>query len=101
MANRIDQDSLSDVRTVVSELVAVSVANGARELIEVSIDLDDGDLEGVLCDDGTGARAVSRGDSSSLVARIIDGLVEEWEASDVEKRIRFRMNVQPVSGGPS
>lgn len=97
LASRIDQSSLSDVRTVISELVAMSVVNGARKPIEVALHLDGGRLEGVLCDDGIGARAISRRDSSSLAVRIVDGLVEEWGATDNgEKRIWFRMNVQPV-----
>jgi anti-sigma regulatory factor (Ser/Thr protein kinase) len=97
LASRIDQGSLSDVRTVISELVGISVVNGASKPIEVAVCLDDGQLEGVISDEGIGARAISRRDSSSLVMRIIDGLVEEWGAtSDGEKRIWFRMNVQLV-----
>ena len=95
MASRIDQHSLSDVRTVISELVALSVANGARKPIEVALRLDDSRLEGALCDDGTGVRAIGRRDSS-LVARIVDSLVEEWGANGEGKRIWFRMRVQPV-----
>jgi len=96
LASRIDQRSLSDLTTVISELVAISVANGASKPIEVVVRLVDSELEGVLCDDGTGARAIRRRDSTSLVVRIIDGLVDEWEANGDEKRIRFRMNVQPA-----
>lgn len=97
LASRIDQASLSDVRTVISELVAMSVVNGARKPIEVALCLDGSRLEGVLSDEGIGARAISRRDSSSLVVRIVDALVEEWGATnDGEKRIWFRMNVQPV-----
>lgn len=88
--------SLSDVTTVISELVALSVVNGARKPIEVALDLDDGRLEGLLSDDGSGARAIGRRDSSSLVARIVDGLVEEWGATYAEKGIWFRMDVQLV-----
>jgi anti-sigma regulatory factor (Ser/Thr protein kinase) len=97
LASRIDQSSFADVRTVVSELVAMSVANGCHKPIEVDLYLDDDRLEGLLCDGGSGARAISRRDSSSLVVRIVDGLVEEWGATDdAEKAIWFRMNVQPV-----
>lgn len=97
LAGRIDQDSLSDVTSVISELVGMSVANGARTPIEVVLHLDDGHLDGFLCDDGTGARAISRRDSSSLVMRIVDALVEEWGATnDADRRIWFRMDVQPV-----
>jgi anti-sigma regulatory factor (Ser/Thr protein kinase) len=96
LASRIDQDSLSEIKTVVSELIAMSVANGARKPIEVALCLDGAELKGALCDDGAGARAISRRDSSSLVLRILDGLVEEWEAKDAERRISFRMSVQPI-----
>lgn len=95
LASCIDAHSLSDVTTVVSELVAMSVANGARRPIEVSLHLDERGLEGSVFDDGTGARAVGRRESA-LAIRILDGLVEEWEASDRENRIWFRMKVRPV-----
>jgi len=95
-ANRIDQRSLADVRTVISELVALIVANGARKPIELALCLEDSRLEGSLCDDGTGVRAISRRDSSSLVVRIVDALVDEWGANGEGKRIWFRMSVQTV-----
>jgi anti-sigma regulatory factor (Ser/Thr protein kinase) len=93
LANRVDQHTLSDVTTVISELVGMSVANGARKPIEVSLHLDDSGLEGVVDDDGTGVRAISRREST-LVLRILEGLVEEWGANDSGKRIWFRMNVR-------
>jgi hypothetical protein len=97
LASRIDQESLGDVKTVVSELVLVSVANGARRPIELDLRLDDeGTLEGDLRDDGTGARAIRRKDSSSLAMRIVDGLVDEWRADEGAKRISFRMGVRCV-----
>jgi anti-sigma regulatory factor (Ser/Thr protein kinase) len=97
LANRIDQRSLSDVRTVISELIGMSVANGARKPIEVALRLDDSRLEGALCDDGTGVRVISRRDTTSLVVRIIDGLVDEWGANGEGKRIWFRMSVQLIA----
>lgn len=96
LAPCVDQDSLSDVKTVVTELVAMSVANGARKPIEVDLRLEEGTLEGKLCDDGAGVRAIRRRDSSSLAVRIVDGLVEEWRADEAEKRILFRMAVRRV-----
>jgi anti-sigma regulatory factor (Ser/Thr protein kinase) len=95
LAGRIDSHSLSDVTTVVSELVAMSVANGTRRPIEVSLHLDERGLEGFVLDDGTAARAVSRSESA-LAIRILDGLVEEWTASDREKRIWFRMKARSI-----
>jgi hypothetical protein len=97
LADRIDQSSLMTVRTVVSELVGMSVANGAREPIEVGLRLEDGWVDGVLRDDGTGARVIRRRDGS-LVLRIVDGLVEDWGmTSDGGQGIWFRVNVQPTS----
>jgi anti-sigma regulatory factor (Ser/Thr protein kinase) len=95
--DRIDQPSLSDVRTVISELIGMSVANGARKPIEVALCLDDSRLEGALCDDGTGVRAISRRDTTSFVVRIIDGLVDEWGVNGEGKRIWFRMSVQLIA----
>jgi anti-sigma regulatory factor (Ser/Thr protein kinase) len=92
LESHIDQHSLSDVKTVVSELVAMSVANGARKPIEVSLHVEERRLEGTVHDDGTGIRAVGR-QESALVQRILEGLVEEWGADEREKRIWFRMNV--------
>lgn len=99
LSGEIDERSTSDVKTVVSELVTMSVAQGAREPIEICLALDDGKLEGALRDDGPGARALVRARDrrdDSLVLRIVDGLVEEWGASDRDRRIWFRMNVQRV-----
>jgi len=96
LASRIDQRSLSDLRTVISELVAISVANGARKPIEVSVRLDHNRLEGAVCDDGTGVRAIGRGNSNSLVVRILDGLVDEWGPNGEGQRIWFRMSVRLV-----
>jgi anti-sigma regulatory factor (Ser/Thr protein kinase) len=96
LATDLDERSLSDVKTVISELVTMSVAHGASRPIEVCLDLDDGRLEGALCDDGPGARALVRArnrQDDSLVLRIVDGLVEDWGASDRDRRIWFRMKV--------
>ncbi|HEX9967351.1 MAG TPA: hypothetical protein VGB06_05350 [Solirubrobacterales bacterium] len=99
LGGEIDERSTSDVKTVVSELVTMSVAQGARKPIEICLALDDGKLEGALRDDGPGARALVRARDrrdDSLVLRIVEGLVEEWGASDHDSRIWFRMNVQRV-----
>lgn len=95
LASEIDQSSLADVKTVVSELVAMSVANGARKPIEVFLDIKERRLEGAVRDDGTGIRAVAR-QESTLVLRILEGLVEEWGADEREQRIWFRVNVCPA-----
>jgi anti-sigma regulatory factor (Ser/Thr protein kinase) len=94
LASEVSRSSLADVRTVVSELVAMSVANGARKPIEVSVQIEDGRLEGTVHDDGTAIRAVRR-EESALALRILDGLVEDWAADERENRIWFRMSVCP------
>jgi anti-sigma regulatory factor (Ser/Thr protein kinase) len=91
LASQVDQHLLSDIRTVVSELVGMSVANGAREPIEVSLCIEGRHIEGAVQDDGTGVRAAGR-QESALVLLILDGLVEEWKADERKKRIWFRMN---------
>jgi hypothetical protein len=96
LAGRVDQRSLSDIMTVVSELVGVSVANGARERIEVTLRVEERSVEGaVYDDDGAGIRALGRAESA-LVLRILKGLVEEWGTNEREGRIWFRMCVQPA-----
>jgi hypothetical protein len=91
----VDEETLSDVTAVISELVGMSVANGARKPIEVSLRLDDRGLRGAVEDDGTGVRAISR-QESTLVLRILEGLVEEWGANNSERRIWFRMSMRPA-----
>jgi anti-sigma regulatory factor (Ser/Thr protein kinase) len=93
LARRINQPTLSDLTTVISELIAMSVANGARKPIEVSLHLVDQRLEGAVYDDGTGVRAISRREST-LVLQILEGLVQEWGANDSGKQIWFRMNMR-------
>lgn len=106
LARCIDGESLADVKTVVSELVTISVSHGALRPIEVCVSLLDGELEGEVCDHGPGARAVIRARElrdTSLVLRVIDGLVERWGTSEDQTRIWFCMTVSrpgPTPNGP-
>jgi anti-sigma regulatory factor (Ser/Thr protein kinase) len=93
LAGRVDQRALSDLRTVVSELVAVSIANGARSPIEVQLQLEAERIEGCLHDDGAGARALDRPESA-LVRRIVGGLVDEWRPEPGERQVWFRISVR-------
>jgi len=99
LAACIDQSSMANVATVISELVTISVAHGASKLIEISLALKGEKLEGTLCDDGAGPRALDRArklEDNSLVLQIVDGLVEEWGTSAGSDRIWFRMAVRPI-----
>jgi anti-sigma regulatory factor (Ser/Thr protein kinase) len=96
LAPRIDETSLSDVRTVVGELIALSVSSGARKPIEISLDFTEGRVDGVVRDDGPGARALLRARSqleSALALRIVDGLVDDWDVNLDQEKIWFRMSV--------
>jgi anti-sigma regulatory factor (Ser/Thr protein kinase) len=95
-----DEASLAKVRSVVSELLAISVSHGASRLIELSLDLDDGDLDGTLVDRGAAARALSRareGEDNPLALRIVDSLVEEWGIDAGQAGIWFRLVVEPLT----
>lgn len=97
LADRIDEDSLSDVRTVVSELVTISVAHGAMRPIDVNLELVDKEIWGDVEDRGPGTRALLRAGErrgDSLVMRIIDGLVDDWGPNRRETGIWFRLHVQ-------
>jgi len=96
LAECIGRDSLADVKVVVSELVTISVSHGASRPIEVSMILDDGELEGMVCDHGPGARAMVRAQErrdNSIVLRVVNGLVEDWGTNDTQTGIWFRMAV--------
>jgi anti-sigma regulatory factor (Ser/Thr protein kinase) len=92
LGSRIDERSLSDIRTVVSELVGMSVANGAREPIEISLRIEERCVEGAVNDNGAGIRMVGRREGP-LTLRILEGLVEEWGADERGRGIWFRMKI--------
>jgi anti-sigma regulatory factor (Ser/Thr protein kinase) len=99
LADRMDEDSLAKLRIVVSELLAISVSHGASELIVMSLDLTDGELEGTVADHGTSARALVRArehQDDSLILRIIDSVVEAWGTDPGQTRIWFRVAIHPV-----
>jgi anti-sigma regulatory factor (Ser/Thr protein kinase) len=107
LAAQLDEGSFADVRTVVSELVAISVAHGATKPIYVSLTLSEGSIEGIVYDEGPGARAITRAKDrrdDSLVLRIVDSLVDDWGTNPSQTRIWFRLGIEareptpPVSG---
>lgn len=103
LAERLHGDSYADLKTVISELVTISVAHGATEPIDLTLTFVDGEIEGVVFDHGPGTRAIIRareGTDNSLMLRIIDSLVEEWGTNPGETRIWFRMAVRPAPAVP-
>lgn len=97
LAERIENGLFSDLKTVVSELVTLSVAHGAREPIDLTLTFVDDEIEGTVFDHGPGTRAIVRAQErhdSSLVLTIIDSLVSDWGTNPGQTRIWFRMPVR-------
>jgi anti-sigma regulatory factor (Ser/Thr protein kinase) len=98
LAALLDEDSLADVRTVVSELVTISVAHGATKPIYISLTLSEGSIEGIVYDDGPGARTIARARErrgDSLVLRVVESLVDDWGTNPGQTRTWFRLGVRP------
>jgi anti-sigma regulatory factor (Ser/Thr protein kinase) len=94
LAGQLDEGSFADLKTVVSELITISVAHGAKKPIDLSLTVVGGRIEGIVYDQGPGTRAIVRareGHDSSLVLQIIDALVDEWGTNPRQDRIWFRM----------
>lgn len=100
LAERLDDDSLSAVKAVITELVTISVSHGASEPIDMRVELVDDHIEGIVEDHGPGTRAIVRAREhrdGSLVLRIIDGLVQEWGTDREETKVWFRLPVRQGS----
>src|SRR5829696_6335207 len=81
LALQMGEEAFADLRTIVSELVTISVAHGATKPIDLSLTLTEGLIEGTVFDEGAGTRAIVRAQElrdDSLVLRIIDSLVDDW-----------------------
>lgn len=99
LADRIHRDSLSDIQTVIGELVTISVAHGATKPIDMKFTIAEGQVEGVVFDHGPGTRAIIRArerEDSSVVLRIIEGLVDDWGTNASQTWVWFRMAVAPA-----
>jgi anti-sigma regulatory factor (Ser/Thr protein kinase) len=97
LGDEIENGSLDDLKAVISELVTLSVLRGASAPIEVNLELVDDEVEAVFDDHGPAARAVVRAmerKDSSLPLRIIEAMVDEWEADPEAATIWFRMHVE-------
>ncbi|HEY1284607.1 MAG TPA: ATP-binding protein [Solirubrobacterales bacterium] len=102
LAERLEDDSLADLRTVISELVTISVAHGAADPIDVRLHVGQTELEGIVQDGGPGARALARSRQNlddSLQLRIVDSLVDDWGTNPGETSVWFRMPLHPEESG--
>ena len=98
LAEELDDDSLSALRAVITELVSISVSHGASKPIGLRLELIDDHIEGIVEDHGPGTRAIVRAKErrdNPLVLSIIDGLVEEWGTDSDQTRVWFRMPLRP------
>lgn len=98
--DEVDRSSLSDLRMVVSELVALSVVNGASQPIDLQLELDDGEARGSVVDAGHVARAfqgAGTGETDSWALQIVDALVDEWGVSPNSEGVWFRMPVERLN----
>ena len=92
LQGEVDEEALESLRTVISELVAISVAQGASSPIDLSVEIAGDEVVGLVDDHGPATRALIRARerrTDSLVLRIIDGLVDEWEVT--AHGVRFRV----------
>jgi hypothetical protein len=94
----LDPESLDEVRTVVSELVAMGVLHGSPNPIDLKLELADAHVKGMVLD--SVAQAVSASaDGASLALQIIDGLVDEWNTDLKRRAVWFRMPIQRLNAG--
>ena len=88
----LDSKSLSDIRTVVSELVALSVKHGSSGPIDLRLELDQAEVKGSVLDSTAHAMATAA-EEAPLALRIIDGLVDEWRTDPERRGVWFRMSI--------
>jgi anti-sigma regulatory factor (Ser/Thr protein kinase) len=104
LSDLIDPGSLAELRTVVSELVAISVSHGSSRLIDMRLTLVDGSIEAVIDDHGPAAAAITRlrqREEDPYALLIIDSLVEDWGTMLGSSAIWFRMAVHPAQRAPA
>ena len=97
LADELNASDLSDLRTVVSELITISVAHGATKPIDLSLKVVDNRVEGTVDDEGPGPRAIVRARErrdDSLVLRIIESLVDDWGTDQRQTKIWFRLPIR-------
>jgi hypothetical protein len=93
LADFLESRAIADVGTVVSELVALSVASGGSAPIRLKLELRGEALHGELADDGAAWRAIqlASGERRSLALRIVDGFADGWGVDTANERVWFRV----------
>jgi anti-sigma regulatory factor (Ser/Thr protein kinase) len=88
----LDPKSLADVRTVVSELVALSVKHGNSGPIDLRLELDQAEVNGSVLD-STALAVATAAERGSFALRIIEGMVDEWSTDPERRAVWFRMSI--------
>jgi hypothetical protein len=89
----LDPDSLDEVRTVVSEFVALGVKHGGANPIDLKLELADAHVKGMVLDSVAQA-ASTAAEEASFALQIIDGLVDEWSTDPERRAVWFRMPIR-------
>jgi two-component sensor histidine kinase len=92
-------EAFSDLKLIVTELVANSVAHGPAGQIEVAVELRaDGSLYGAVADEGQGIAGseayVERGEGLGLL--IVEALTEHWGAQPGKSEVWFQLKAQEL-----
>ncbi|HET7574728.1 MAG TPA: hypothetical protein VFJ99_06405 [Solirubrobacterales bacterium] len=90
----VDPDCLAALKSVVGELVALSVKSRHADPIALDVQLDRGYIRGVLVDRGAGARALEGRDATpdrAIARRIIEAMVLDWGATPSGSALWFRI----------
>lgn len=90
----VDADCLAALKSVVGELVALSVKSRHTDPIALDVQLERGYVRGVLVDRGAGARALEGRDTTpdrAIARRIIEAMVFDWGATSGGSALWFRI----------
>jgi anti-sigma regulatory factor (Ser/Thr protein kinase) len=88
----LDPESLANIRTVVSELVALSVKHGNSGPIDLRLELHQAEVKGSVLDSTADAVATAA-ERASFALRIIEGMVDEWSTDPERRAVWFRMSI--------
>jgi hypothetical protein len=90
----VDPECLAALKSVVGELVALSVKSRHTAPIALDVQLDGTYIRGVLVDRGAGARALEGRDATpdrAIARRIIEAMVLDWGPTSGGSALWFRI----------
>ena len=100
----IGEQTLEDVRLIVSELVTNAIKHGPRGRVKVRLRRDGNTIRGEVEDEGTspfGLRRKARlGPDGGLGLRLVDSLSDRWGVDAGTARVWFELRDPPASKAP-